>query len=125
MKCRTAINIVFAVVTIVVLILAYVMIWVVPSFIKIFDDFQVKLPAMTVMLINISNMLVTYWYLLPGILILIYLLFYFTFDKEAKCQLSLVVLLVLLLIICLVGMAGLIAIAVYSPLMNVLQNLSS
>jgi type IV pilus assembly protein PilC len=46
-------------------ILAYIMISIVPQFKKIFDDFGSELPGMTETLINISNLTVNYWYLLP------------------------------------------------------------
>jgi type IV pilus assembly protein PilC len=41
------------------------MIKIVPQFKKIFDDFGSELPPMTQMLIDISNLTVDYWYLLP------------------------------------------------------------
>ena len=72
-KIKGAMTYPVAVVTFAIVILAFIMIWIVPSFIKIFDDFQVKLPTLTVMLINISNGFVRYWYLLPGIPFSIYL----------------------------------------------------
>jgi type IV pilus assembly protein PilC len=46
-------------------ILAFIMIKIVPQFKKIFDDFDSELPAMTQTLIDISNVTVNYWYLLP------------------------------------------------------------
>jgi type IV pilus assembly protein PilC len=46
-------------------ILAYIMISIVPQFKKIFDDFGSELPGMTQTLINISNLTVNYWYLIP------------------------------------------------------------
>ena len=46
-------------------ILAYIMISIVPQFKKIFDDFGSELPPMTQTLINISNLTVNYWYLIP------------------------------------------------------------
>jgi len=48
-------------------ILAGIMIGIVPEFIKIFADFEVDLPPMTVVLIAISKTVVSYWYLLPGV----------------------------------------------------------
>ena len=54
-------------------ILVFIMISIVPSFIKIFKDFGTTLPAMTVALIAISNATVRYWYLLPGIPLSIWL----------------------------------------------------
>jgi type IV pilus assembly protein PilC len=46
-------------------ILAFIMIKIVPQFKKIFDDFDSELPAMTQTLIDVSNLTVNYWYLLP------------------------------------------------------------
>jgi len=46
-------------------ILAFIMIKIVPQFKKIFDDFDSELPPMTQTLIDISNLTVNYWYLLP------------------------------------------------------------
>jgi len=48
-------------------ILAGIMIYIVPSFIEIFRDFEVDLPVTTVVLISISNVVVEYWFLLPGV----------------------------------------------------------
>jgi type IV pilus assembly protein PilC len=61
------------VVTVAVLILTFIMIKIVPAFIKIFKDFGVDLPKPTVLLINISNFCVNYWYLIPGIPLSIWL----------------------------------------------------
>jgi type IV pilus assembly protein PilC len=55
------------VVTVAVGILTFIMLKIVPQFKKIFDDFGSELPAMTELLINISNWVATYWYLLPAI----------------------------------------------------------
>lgn len=55
-------------------ILTFIMIKIVPAFIKIFDDFDADLPAMTVMLINISDYCVNYWYTIPLIPTAVWLL---------------------------------------------------
>ena len=55
-------------------ILTFIMIKIVPAFIKIFDDFGVKLPTMTVVLIKISNYCVDFWYTIPLIPTAIWLL---------------------------------------------------
>ncbi len=55
------------VISVAVGILTFIMIKIVPAFIKIFDDMDVELPPMTVMLVNISYAAVNYWYLIPGI----------------------------------------------------------
>jgi type IV pilus assembly protein PilC len=48
-------------------ILTFIMIKIVPQFKKIFDDFGSELPPMTQLLIDISNWVVNYWYLIPAI----------------------------------------------------------
>ena len=55
------------VVTVAVGILTFIMLKIVPQFKKIFDDFGTELPQMTQVLINISNWVATYWYLIPAI----------------------------------------------------------
>jgi len=64
-KVKGALVYPIVVVLVAVGILAFIMIKIVPQFKKIFDDFDSELPAMTETLINISNMTVNYWYLLP------------------------------------------------------------
>jgi type IV pilus assembly protein PilC len=46
-------------------ILAFIMYKIVPEFVKIFDDFDATLPAMTQYLISISNWVVDWWFLIP------------------------------------------------------------
>ena len=55
------------VVSVAVAILTFIMIKIVPAFIKIFNDFEVELPVMTTVLIAISEFCVHYFYLIPGI----------------------------------------------------------
>jgi type IV pilus assembly protein PilC len=55
------------VVTVAVGILVFIMMKIVPQFKKIFDDFGSELPPMTQILIDISNWVVNYWYLIPAI----------------------------------------------------------
>ena len=55
------------VVSVAVGILTFIMIKIVPSFKKIFDDFGTTLPPMTETLINISNLAVNYWWAIPAI----------------------------------------------------------
>jgi len=61
------------VILVAVSILTFIMIKIVPSFIEIFADFELDLPLMTVYLIAISQWCVEYWYLIPGIPVLIWL----------------------------------------------------
>jgi type IV pilus assembly protein PilC len=49
------------------LIVGGIMYWIIPKFKVIFEDFGVPLPAPTILLIAISDWVVTYWYLIPAI----------------------------------------------------------
>jgi type IV pilus assembly protein PilC len=62
------------VVFVAVSILTFIMIKIVPAFVKIFNDFEVELPAMTVMLMKISYAAVNYWFLIPAIPIGVWLM---------------------------------------------------
>ena len=55
------------VVSVAVGILVFIMLKIVPAFRKIFEDFDTELPAMTELLINISNWTASYWFLIPAI----------------------------------------------------------
>lgn len=55
-------------------ILTFIMIKIVPAFIKIFEDFDADLPKMTVTLIAISNYCVDFWYTIPLIPTAVWLL---------------------------------------------------
>ena len=56
-----------AVITVATLIVGFIMYYIIPKFKKIFDDFGTELPGMTVALINISDIVVHYWYLGPAL----------------------------------------------------------
>ena len=55
------------VISVAVGILTFIMVRIVPEFVKIFDDFDTDLPPMTVMLMFVSATTVRFWYLVPGI----------------------------------------------------------
>ncbi len=55
-------------------ILTFIMIKIVPAFEKIFKDFGTGLPPITLALMATSRWIVTYWYLLPGVPLSIWLL---------------------------------------------------
>jgi type IV pilus assembly protein PilC len=61
------------VVTVAVCILTFIMIKIVPEFEKIFEEFDLDLPTMTTLLVEISKWTVRYWYLIPGIPLSIWL----------------------------------------------------
>ena len=55
-------------------ILAFLMVFIIPKFIKIFEDFDTTLPAMTQWLIFVSNMFMYYWWILIAVPVGIWLL---------------------------------------------------
>jgi type IV pilus assembly protein PilC len=54
-------------------ILSFIMLWIIPVFKDMFEEFEVKLPALTMLLIQISNRFVNLWFLFPLIPIAIVL----------------------------------------------------
>ena len=72
-KVKGALIYPIVVISVAVGILTFIMMNIVPEFIKIFDDFGLDLPAMTVLLAAVSNWTVDFWYLIPGIPISIWL----------------------------------------------------
>jgi len=61
------------VILVAVAILSFILIYIIPKFKKIFADFQMKLPAMTELLLDISDFVQHNWYVFPLILIGIWL----------------------------------------------------
>jgi type IV pilus assembly protein PilC len=55
-------------------ILTFIMIKIVPAFVKIFEDFDVELPTMTIILMKISYAAVNFWFLVPAVPIGIWLM---------------------------------------------------
>ncbi|MFN9039686.1 MAG: type II secretion system F family protein, partial [Planctomyces sp.] len=53
-----------AVITVAVAIVSFIMIWIIPKFKEIFLGFGVELPGVTVFLIDISDWMLNYWYML-------------------------------------------------------------
>ncbi len=81
-KIKSAMTYPVCVVFFALLILAGIMIFIVPSFEKIFKDFDTELPQMTVVLMAISSYSVKYWFLFPLIPFTIWLLIKLTTSFE-------------------------------------------
>ncbi len=73
-KVKGALVYPICVVTFASAILVFIMMWIVPRFAKIFLDFKSDLPPVTEVLISMSNFIVNFWYLLPGIPLSIWLI---------------------------------------------------
>jgi len=73
-KVRGAMVYPLVVITVAVLILTAIMLYIVPSFEKIFKEFELDLPIMTQILIFVSNATVRYFWLIPGVPIAVWLM---------------------------------------------------
>jgi type IV pilus assembly protein PilC len=62
-----------AVITVATGIVGFIMYWIIPKFKDIFNDFGVELPNITIVLIQMSDWVVNYFYLIPAIPIGMYL----------------------------------------------------
>ncbi|TWT46815.1 type II secretion system F family protein [Botrimarina hoheduenensis] len=72
-KVQSAMIYPIVVITVAVGILTGIMIYIVPSFRTIFEEFGLELPIMTELLVSVSKWVGDYWYLIPGIPISIWL----------------------------------------------------
>jgi type IV pilus assembly protein PilC len=81
------------VILIAVLILSFIMIFIIPKFKKMFDEFGLQLPQMTKMLIDVSMWMKDYWYVIPlfplGFYLLIKLIRLFKFGNYALDMITL------------------------------------
>ena len=74
-KIKGALIYPIAVISVAVLIVFFIMIFVVPSFKKMFEDLGQSLPAPTQILLTVSDNLLGFWYLVPGIPFCFWLIF--------------------------------------------------
>lgn len=85
-KIKSALTYPISIVVIAFAITAVIMIFVVPAFKELFEGFGADLPAPTLMLMNISNIFVTYWYaIFGGVGGGLYTFFYF-WKRSKKMQ---------------------------------------
>lgn len=73
-KVKGALIYPIVVVCIAVAILGGILVYIVPKFRDIFEDFETELPVMTELLIQMSDVVINYFYLLPGIPIALWLM---------------------------------------------------
>lgn len=62
------------VILVAVAILSFILIYIIPKFKKIFADFQMKLPAITELLLDVSDFFQTNWYVFPLVIIGLWLM---------------------------------------------------
>lgn len=85
-KIKSALTYPISIIVVAFAITAVIMIFVVPAFKELFEGFGADLPAPTLMLMNISNIFVTYWYaIFGGVGGGLYTFFYF-WKRSKKMQ---------------------------------------
>jgi hypothetical protein len=96
----------------------------VPGFVEIFDDFEAELPGIAQLVISLSHLAVSYWYLLPLLLIVdAAVLFGLSrLTPRARWVTRLWFWLVLVAIVLLIGSA---IVGVGLPFMNLLESIES
>jgi type IV pilus assembly protein PilC len=85
-KIKSALFYPIAIVVVAFLITAVIMIFVIPAFKELFTSFGADLPAPTVFVMNLSNVFVTYWYLIFGTIGGGLWFFFYTWKRSAKMQ---------------------------------------
>lgn len=63
-----------AVITVATGIVGFIMYYIIPKFKEIFEDFGLPLPGITIFLIEVSDWVVSYWFLIPAIPVAFFLL---------------------------------------------------
>ncbi|KAF0244023.1 MAG: type IV pilus assembly protein [Planctomycetota bacterium] len=71
-----------AVISIAVLIVSGILIWVIPQFKVVFDDLGAELPIPTMILMKLSDFLVAFWWLLPGVPFVLYMAYKMTVKNK-------------------------------------------
>lgn len=71
-----------SVITIAVLIVSGILIWVIPQFKVVFEDLGAELPIPTMLLMKLSDFLVAFWWLLPGVPFVLYVAYRMTVKNK-------------------------------------------
>jgi type IV pilus assembly protein PilC len=87
-KIKSALTYPIAVLAVAFIVTSVIMIWVVPAFKEVFSSFGADLPAPTLIVMNISEIFVQYWYLIFGSLFAGLYFFFQTWRRSEKMQAS-------------------------------------
>jgi type IV pilus assembly protein PilC len=85
-KIKSALFYPIAIIVVAFLITAVIMIFVIPAFKELFTNFGADLPAPTVLVMNLSDIFVKYWYLIFGTIGGGLWFFFYTWKRSAKMQ---------------------------------------
>ncbi len=64
-------------------VLVYFVIGIVPTFAQIFKDFNIQLPAITVMVLGVSSFIINYWLILVGSVVALFVIFRFYIKTDS------------------------------------------
>jgi type IV pilus assembly protein PilC len=85
-KIKAALFYPIAIVVVAFVITAVIMIFVIPAFKQVFTSFGADLPAMTLMVMSISDFFVQYWYMIFGAIGGGMWFFFYTWKRSVKMQ---------------------------------------
>jgi len=85
-KIKSALFYPIAIIVVAFLITAVIMIFVIPAFKELFSNFGADLPAPTVIVMNLSDLFVKYWFLIFGTIGGGLWFFFYTWKRSAKMQ---------------------------------------
>lgn len=104
----------------------WMLVKIVPSFEKIFEDFGTELPAMSIWVLNLSHFFHVYWYLSVPIILIFYVgelaVTYLLFCQPGKIALKVLWNIIILLIP--LFLIIFIAVAMWAPLISLIEDLS-
>jgi type IV pilus assembly protein PilC len=87
-KIKSALFYPIAIVAVAFIITAIIMIFVIPAFKQVFANFGADLPALTLMVIGISDFVVEWWWAIAGAIGAGVYSFFYTWKRSAKMQLA-------------------------------------
>ncbi len=87
-KIKSALFYPISVVTVAIVVMWIIMVWVIPSFKKVFANFGAALPAPTLIVMAISDFVVTWWWLMAVIIAGTFFGFFFMLKRSATFRLG-------------------------------------
>lgn len=85
-KIKSALFYPIAIIVVAFIITAIIMIFVIPAFTELFSSFGADLPALTMLVIQISNVFVDYWWAIFGTIGFSLWFFFYTWKRSEKMQ---------------------------------------
>jgi type IV pilus assembly protein PilC len=87
-KIKSALFYPVSVITVAIVVMWIIMVWVIPSFKKVFANFGAALPAPTLIVMAISDFVVTWWWLMAAIIAGTFFGFFFMLKRSATFRLG-------------------------------------